>query len=599
MGKYSGHRPVPRFDRDFLGSGERFSRIGNGPLGGKAEGLVFIDGFLSSGLKPAEFPGIEIGIPRMTVIATDIFDTFLERNGLGELARSEESDRQIAHAFQRAELPVELVGDLRALVEGIHQPLAIRSSSLLEDALYQPFAGVYSTKMIPNNQHDPDTRFRKLVEAIKFVYASTFFRRARSYIRATGRSPEEEKMAVIVQEVVGLRHGIRFYPDVSGVARSFNFYPAGRALPEEGVVSLALGLGKTIVDGGVAWTYSPAHPQAPPPYSSINELLKQTQVDFWAVNMGPPPPYDPVSETEYLLNPGITEAEEDGTLRRTASTYQAESDRLTIGTGPPGPRLLNFAPLLVVEEWPVNSLLVALLRTAESALGEKVEIEFAMTLPERSGDPVRFGFLQTRPMVVSDQIVSIEPGETEGPGVLAVSRRAMGNGSESVIRDIVYVKPDGFDPMRTREIASELAVVNRGLLEAGRPYLLIGFGRWGSSDPSLGIPVEWGQIAGARTVVESTLPSMNVEPSQGAHFFHNISSFRVAYFTVGHEERPGIDWAWLTGRAAASEARFIRHVRIDMPLQVKVDGRSRLGVIRYAPAGGGEPGGGGTSGSEA
>jgi len=583
MGKYSGHRAIPRFDRDFLGSGERFTRIGNGPLGGKAEGLVFIDEFLASGLKPADFPGIEIGIPRLSVIATDLFDIFVERNGLREIARSDESDRQIAHAFQRAELPVELVGDLRALAEGIHQPLAIRSSSLLEDALYQPFAGVYSTKMIPNNQLDPDTRFRKLVEAIKFVYASTFFRRARSYIRATGHSPEEEKMAVIVQEVVGLRHGIRFYPDVSGVARSFNFYPAGRTRPEEGVVNLALGLGKTIVDGGVAWTYSPAHPQAPPPYNSVNDLLKQTQVEFWAVNMGPPPPYDPVNETEYLLNPSITEAEQDGTLRHIASTYLAESDRLTIGTGPPGPRLLNFAPLLTVEEWPINSLILALLRTAESALGEKVEIEFAMTLPERRGEPVRFGFLQTRPMVVSDQTVTIAPWETKGEGVLAVSRRAMGNGSEAVIRDIVYVKPDGFDPMRTREIAAELETLNRELLEAGRPYLLIGFGRWGSSDPSLGIPVEWGQIAGARTVVESTLPSMNVEPSQGAHFFHNISSFRVAYFTVGHEEGPGIDWAWLGSQRAVADRRFIRHVRLDAPLLVKVDGRSSLGVIRHGP----------------
>lgn len=583
MGKYSGHRVIPRFDRDFLGSGERFTRIGNGPLGGKAEGLVFIDEFLASGVKAADFPGVEIGIPRLSVIATDVFDTFLERNGLGELARSDEPDRQIAHAFQRAELPVEMVGDLRALVEGIHQPLAIRSSSLLEDALYRPFAGVYSTKMIPNNQHDPDTRFRKLVEAVKFVYASTFFRRARSYIRAAGRSPGDEKMAVIVQEVVGLRRGVRFYPDVSGVARSFNFYPAGPSRPEEGVVNLALGLGKTIVDGGVAWTYSPAHPQAPPPYNSIRDLLKQTQVEFWAVNMGPPPPYDPVNETEYLLKPAITEAEEDGTLRHIASTYLAESDRLVIGTGPPGPRLLNFAPLLTVEEWPINPLILALLRTAEEALGEKVEIEFALTLPERRGEPVRFGFLQMRPMVVSDQTVSIDPRETRGEGVLAASRRAMGNGSEAVIRDVVYVKPDGFDPMRTREIAAELEVLNRELMEAARPYLLIGFGRWGSSDPSLGIPVEWGQIAGARTIVESTLPGMNVEPSQGAHFFHNISSFRVAYLTVGHEEGPGIDWAWLGSRRAAAEGRFIRHVRLDTPLLVKVDGRSGLGVIRHGP----------------
>ena len=252
---------------------------------------------------------------------------------------SGEPDRQIAHAFQRAELPVELVGDLRAIVEQIHQPLAIRSSSLLEDALYQPFAGVYSTKMIPNNQHDADTRFRKLVEAVKFVYASTFFARARAYVRATGRSPEEEKMAVVVQEVVGRRHRDRFYPDISGVARSFNFYPVGHARPEDGVTSLALGLGKTIVDGGTAWTYSPAYPQVSPPYSSIAELLEQSQTEFWAVNMGAPPPYDPVNETEYLVKASLAEAEEDETLRHIASTYTAESDRLVLGTGPRGPRV--------------------------------------------------------------------------------------------------------------------------------------------------------------------------------------------------------------------------------------------------------------------
>ena len=288
MGKYSGHRPIPRFDRDFLGSGERFTRIGSGPLGGKAEGLVFIDEFLSSGLKPADFPGIEIGIPRLSVIATDLFDIFVERNGLREIARSEESDRQIAHAFQRAELPVEMVGDLRGLVEGIHQPLAIRSSSLLEDALYQPFAGVYSTKMIPNNQHDAESRFRRLTEAIKFVWASTFFEGAREYLAATGGAAEE-KMAVVIQEVIGRRHGDRFYPDLSGVARSWNFYATGAALPEEGAVSLALGLGKTIVDGGLAWNYSPAHPRANPPVSSARELLRETQTRFWAVNMGAPP----------------------------------------------------------------------------------------------------------------------------------------------------------------------------------------------------------------------------------------------------------------------------------------------------------------------
>jgi pyruvate phosphate dikinase-like enzyme len=586
MSRYSGHRAIPRFGRDFLGSGERFSRIGQGALGGKAEGLIFIEEFLASGLEPSAYPGMEVGIPRLAVVATDLFDTFMERNRLWEPALSGESDRQIAHSFQRAELPVELVGDLRALVEQIREPLAVRSSSLLEDALYQPFAGVYATKMIPNNPLDADTRFRKLVEAVKLVCASTFFARAKDYIRATGRSPREEKMAVIIQEVVGSRRRDVFYPDVSGVARSFNFYPAGQALPEEGVVSLALGLGKTIVDGGITWTYSPARPQAPPPYNSVRDLLEQSQTEFWAVNMGPPPPYDPLAETEYLVKSSLARAEEDGSLGRIASTYLAESDRLVVGTGPRGPRVLNFAPLLTLDEWAFNRLVRELLRLAEEALGEKVEIEFAMRFPSHRGEPIRLGFLQVRPMAVSNQSVTIEPGETAGEDLLALSRKAMGNGRDDSIRDIVYVIPERFDPLQSRAVASELEAVNRDLLDEGRPYLLIGFGRWGSQDPSLGIPVEWGQIAGARAIVESTLPSINVEPSQGSHFFHNLSSFRVAYFTVGHEEAPGIDWAWLAGLASRRESRFVRHVRLEAPLQVAVDGRSRLGVIRHAPLAG-------------
>jgi len=582
MGRYHSDRELPRFDRNFLGSAAKFTRIGKGALGGKAEGLVFIDDFLAKGLDPAAFPEFEVVVPTLTVIATDSFDAFMRENGLYEVALSGQPDHTIAHAFQRAPLPVELAGDLRALVQQVHAPLAVRSSSLLEDALYRPFAGVYSTKMTPNNQFDADTRFRKLVEAVKFVYASTFFRSARDYIRAAGRESTDEKMAVIVQEVVGGRHGDRFYPDVSGVARSFNFYPTGHARPEDGVVNLALGLGKTVVDGGKSWTYSPAHPDASPPYNSIGDLLEQTQTELWAVNMGPPPDYDPIVETEYLVHVSLTDAESDGTLRHVASTYDVNSDRLVTGTGPAGPRLLNFAPLLIVEEWPINLLIRRLLEISEEALGEKVEIEFAMTLPPRRDGQVRFGFLQVRPMAVSGEMVEIAPSEMEEEGVLVASDRVMGNGAEDTIRDIVYVKPETFDPMRTRVIAAELQEINRPLLEAGRPYLLIGFGRWGSSDSSLGIPVEWGQISGARTIVEATLPNMAVDPSQGSHFFHNISSFKVSYFSVAHEGARGINWSWLAARPAAAESGYIRHLRLDAPLCVKVDGRTGRGLIRVS-----------------
>ena len=344
-------------------------------------------------------PDVEISIPTLAVIATDFFDAFVKQNKLSELPFERLSDERIGRAFQKANLPVELLGDLRALSQQVKTPLAVRSSSLLEDKLGRPFAGVYSTKMIPNNQFDADSRFRILDEAIKCVYASTFFREAREYIRTTGRDPRDEKMAVIIQEIVGQRHGDRFYPDISGVARSYNYYPTGPAQPEEGVVSLALGLGKTIVDGGIAWTYSPAHPKAPPPFASVKKLINETQTRFWAVNMGKPPAYDPVSETEYLIRATLKDAEADEVLRFQASTFDSQRDRMVPGVGPKGPRVLDFAPLLVLEQIPLNEILKAVMTAAEKVLEEKAEIEFAVTIHERRDESpqVRVGFLQVRP----------------------------------------------------------------------------------------------------------------------------------------------------------------------------------------------------------
>jgi hypothetical protein len=574
----SPHRvPVPRFDRSFFTSDERITRIGDGGLGGKAGGLLLGRDTLAR-LALSTTPQFEVAVPRMAVIATDTFDAFVERNALDAVVASGRTDDRLALAFQRAELPVEVLGDLRVLVEAAHTPLAVRSSSLLEDALHRPFAGVYETKMIPNNQPDADTRFRKLAEAIKLVYASTYFRAAQSYRRATGRDDQSEKMAVIIQEVVGRRHGDRFYPDISGVGRSYNFYPTGAARPEEGVVNLALGLGKTIVDGGRCWSYSPAHPSAPPPYGSTGELLDDSQTSFWAVNMGRPPEYDPIAETEYLLKASLSDAEQDDTLRYTASTYDAGSDRLSPGIGGRGPRALTFAPLLVLRQRPLNELLKALIEACERALEGPVEIEFALNLDEERAE---LGFLQVRPMVVSHERVEISERDLEAPGLLLASRRAMGNGRVDDIRDVVYVKPAGFEARLTPAIAAELEQMNTRLLDEERPYLLIGFGRWGSSDPWLGIPVRWGQISGARAIVEATLPEMDVEPSQGSHFFHNISSLGVSYLMVPHRAQPPIDWAWLDAQSSVAEADHVRHIRLAQPLLVKVDGRASRGAIRY------------------
>jgi hypothetical protein len=571
----------PRFERRFFGDGESFTQIGAGELGGKASGLQLIQREILPGLACDVFPQIEVSIPTLTVLTTGFFDKFMERNGLWDIALSEQPDDRIAHAFQKASLPAEFVGDLRALIAGVHRPLAVRSSSLLEDALEHPFAGVYGTKMIPNNQADVDTRFRRLVEAIKFVYATTFFRQAKDYILSIGQDQRGEKMAVVVQEVVGERHGDRFYPTLSGVARSYNYYPSGRSEPEEGVVSLALGLGMQIVDGGLCWTYCPVHPQAPPPYNSIGELLKNTQNEFWAIHMGKPPLPDPIRETEHLVRGDLADSEYDGTIKYLASTYDARSDRLRPGIGTEGPRLLNFAPLLAGELRVMNDLVLTLLDLSSNAVGAPVEIEFAATLDPRAAFPARFGFLQVRPMMVDERQVEVSELDMSAGDVLLASDQVLGNGTRDDLLDIVYVKPQCFEAKLTRGIAAEISRINSGLVNEGRGYLLIGFGRWGSSDPWLGIPLEWGQIGGARVIVETTLPEMNPDLSQGSHFFHNLISFKVLYLSLRHDGPFSVDWDWLERQETVEETDHVKHVRVADPLSVKVDGHHRKGVVRY------------------
>jgi len=579
-------RAVPRFDRSFFRSPAPITRIGEGSLGGKALGLVRIRDLLRTAFDRASFPGLEAYVPKMAVVATGVFERFVGENSLDPADFEGLSDDRIGRRFLEAQFPTEAVGDLRALIEEVHTPLAVRSSSLLEDALLRPFAGVYETKMVPNNQPDADTRFLRLVEAIKFVYASTYFSAARDYVRAADRTSADERMAVIVQEVVGARHDERFYPHVSGVARSYNFFPAKGLSPRDGVVNLALGLGKTIVDGGASWLFSPARPTAPPPFGSVREMLHGTQLDFWAVNMGKPPAYSPVEETEYLVKADLTRADYDDTLARVASTYDHERDRLIPGASGPGPRVLNFAPLLSDRELRVSELVRELLSLGERALGRAVEIEFAMTFPERGASVSRFALLQLRPMLVSEEQVDLAEEELAAPDVLIASDRALGNGTVTTIRDVVYVRPGRFEARLTPRIALDLEALNRRLVDEGRPYLLIGFGRWGSSDPWLGIPVRWGQIGGARVIVESTLEGMDVEASQGAHFFHNLISFQVPYFCVRHDAGAsggrGIDWEWLDRQDAVEETDLVRHARLPAPLRVKVDGRSGRGAVWHA-----------------
>lgn len=569
---------LPPFRRRFFDPVERVTGIGGGALGGKARGLVIARDLLRAGAVDAS--PIAVDVPALAVITTDLFDRFMERNQLWPVVESGRSDAKIAVAFQGADLPIELVGDLRALIEEVRVPLAIRSSSLLEDALAHPFAGVYVTKMLPNDQHDADTRFRRLIEAIKLVYASTFFERARRYVETIGHRPGEEKMAVIIQEVVGRRMGPRYYPDVSGVARSYGFYRSGNARPEDGFACLALGLGKTIVDGGVSWNYCPAYPRATAPFATVDELLDQTQREFWAVGVGQTPRYDPTSEVEYLTRGTLVDAEADGTLRYAASSYDPSSDRLYPGLRGKGPRALTFAPLLVHDEYPLNDVIRRLLTAAEKTLASPVEIEFACTFAPRDDPPARLGFLQVRPMAVSHEAIVVTTAEMTDAASVIASDAVLGNGRFDEVRDVVFVRRDRFDAGRSTAVAADVAELNHILVGEQRPYLLIGFGRWGSADPWLGVPVVWSDIGGARVIVETTPPGRRVEPSQGSHFFHNLSSFGVAYFTVREGVDPPIDWEWLERQAVTHETTYASHVRLADPLAIAVDGRTGRGVVR-------------------
>jgi hypothetical protein len=567
------------FNRDFFESGEVIAWIGEGSFGGKASGLALADKVIKEKINHNEFPDIILSIPRMIVLRTDVFDAFMKRNNLFEIAYSDERDEDIILAFLHADLPSEILGDLRSIVDNIFVPLAVRSSSMLEDAKNEPFAGIYATKMIPNNQTSHDERFIKLIEAIKFIYASTFLKASKDYFKVSTHSFKEEKMAVIIQEIVGQKYTDRFYPDFAGVARSFNFFPAGKAKPEQGAVCLALGLGKTIVDGGLVWNYSPAYPKSVPPFNDTDSMLKNTQTKFWAVNMSHSIEYDPTKEEEYMIQLNLSDADYDDTLNYIASTYDASSDRMKMGSAGNGPRVINFARLLTMNEFRYNELINLLMKVYEDELNWPVEIEFAVSIP-RGGQKLHFGFLQVRPAANLNETVEVDLPELQGESVLVASNKVMGNGILENICDVVFVKPETFDKKHTPKIACEIDAINKNLVREKMPYLLIGFGRWGSTDPWLGIPVEWGQIGGARVIVESTLFDINVELSQGSHFFHNLTSFNVSYFSITFDGEFEIDWNWLNSQSTITDNEFVKHVKLAQPLKIKVDGRKSRGVVK-------------------
>ncbi len=568
---------ITEFSPARLGIPMAFTRIGSGSIGGKARGLAFINALIRRYDLRRRFEGVRIAVPSSAAIGTDVYDEFLDRNRLREFVARDVDDEEIAKTFLAAKLPKAIFSDLTAFLHQVRYPLAVRSSSLLEDSQGRPFAGVYTTHMIPNNHTDLKVRLEQLCDAIKLVYASTFFRAARRYLGATGRHSEEEKMGVILQELVGSKHNGRFYPTFSGVARSYNYYPTGQMEPEDGVASVALGLGKIVVEGGQSLMFSPALPQVLPQFPTTKDLLANSQRQFIALDIRHPDVYPTPDANANLVMPNLDVAEADGTLAPIGSVYSAENDVVYDGVFRDGPRLVTFAHVLKSDLFPLAEILRLLLEIGREGMACPIEIEFAVDMSEQ---PMEFGFLQIRPIFSYEECGDVTIEDTDPDHAVCYSPRALGDGQIGGIHDIIYVKPDDFDVSQTREIAAELAKVNDELLRSERQCVLIGPGRWGSADRWLGIPVTWEQISSARVIVETSLEDFVVTPSQGTHFFQNLTSFGIGYFTVHPSLHEGfIDWDWLAAQKAVGETHFIRHVRLHKPLDVRLNGRTRQGVI--------------------
>jgi CheY-like chemotaxis protein len=584
MGAYTKlqHRGlIIDFDRESFDPKTSLARIGSGSLGGKARGLGFVNTLISNYDVRDRYEGVQISVPPAVVLGTDVFDRFLEDNRLSSFALSGNDDLEITRRFLEAEsFPPQILGDLAAFLHLVHGPLAVRSSSLLEDSQYYPFAGVYQTYMIPNNHPDLFVRLGQLVTAIKRVYASTFYQSAKDYIKVTAYRLEEEKMAVIVQQMVGAAHGTRYYPNIAGVAKSYNFYSMAPQKPSDGIVSAGLGLGKIVADGGVTVRFCPKYPNHLLQFFSPEEALANNQKEFFALDLSEPPTEHPHTTDVLVRRFDLGTAEADGTLQYVASTYSPENDALYDGTSKKGIRVVSFAPVLRNKIFPLPHILELLLDMGTWGMGTPVEIEFAVTLSVPAGKPKEFALLQMRPLVLSREADPLDIEEAPLQNLLCSSNQVLGHGILSDIHDIVYIDVDKFDRSRSRDVAHEVMLFNEKLISEERPYLLIGVGRWGSLDPWLGIPVKWDQISGARVIVEAGFKDLEVDPSQGSHFFQNITSFRVRYFSVNSVTNSGfVDWEWLRAQAAVEETDFVRHIRLERPIIAKVNGHLNKGII--------------------
>ncbi|MCB2220922.1 MAG: phosphoenolpyruvate synthase [Bacteroidetes bacterium] len=572
---------IAEFYRESFDEYFTFTRIGEGSIGGKARGLAFLDSLIMRNKILDKYPDVIVTIPRTVVLCTDVFDEFMEENNLYSIALSDNiSDQEILDAFIAARLPFRIHEDLYTFISVIHNPIAVRSSSLLEDSHYQPFAGIYSTYMIPFVENDERLMIEMLSDSIKSVYASAFFKDSKAYMSATLNVIDEEKMAIVLQEVCGHKYANRFYPTFSGVARSINFYPIEPEKPEDGIANIALGLGKYIVDGGQTLRFSPKYPKKILQLTSPDMALRETQRLYYALDLNPDSFKPSLDDGINLLKLKIKEAEKDKSLHHVASTYDFNSNILRDGAHYEGKKVITFANILRHDVFPLAEILKLTLNIGQHEMNKPVEIEFAVNLSKNKGEAHIFNMLQIRPIVDNKETLDVNLEDTENENCIIRSDSALGNGIIENLYDVVYIKPEAFDPAKSSQIAQDVGVINDKFLKEGRNYILVGPGRWGSTDPWLGIPVKWPQISAARVIVESGMEDYRIDPSQGTHFFQNLTSFRVGYFTINPYIKDGFyDIGFLNQFNPFYEDDFIRHLRFEKPLITKIDGRKNKGII--------------------
>ncbi len=574
-----GRGVIAKFDKNSFDEYLIFSRIGDGSIGGKARGLAFANSLIKKNHIFNKYKGVVITIPRTVVLSTDIFDEFMEGNDLYKVGLSEVDDEKILNSFIDARLPSRVYQDLYAFVSVIKNPIAVRSSSKLEDSHYQPFAGIYNTYMVP--RVDDNTRMIQLLsDAIKSVYASVFFENSKAYMAATSNVIDEEKMGIILQEVCGSHHNSLFYPTLSGIARSINFYPVEPEKSNEGIASIAFGLGKQIVDGGVSLRFSPKHPNRVLQLSTTDLALKNTQKYFYALDMDPESFIPSADDAVNLKKLRISKAENDKSLKHAISTYDIQDHTIREGTLHEGKRIITFSNVLKHKLIPLDEILQDLLNIGQKEMNNPIEIEFAVDFNVKKDEPIIFNFLQIRPIVDEEEREDFNFDDISVDDSVIYSESALGHGRIDDIYDFVYVKPENFSSLKSYEIASEVSKLNEQFRKEGRNYVLVGPGRWGTADPSLGVPVKWAQISQARVIVESGLENYRIDPSQGTHFFQNLTSFRVGYLTINpYIDEGHFDLEYLSKCAGNYETEYLRHIRFKNPMKIQIDGKQSKAVI--------------------